>query len=1070
MKQFINHLRNFSIALLCIASAQTSAAPKITDNHSYKHPQTNIIVVGASVALPSKGTWSIAREGNDKNGFTDLLLEVPELIKQRNVGIRETAKKERRERNKNKYLLKRMYRQIEKLARENNGTTIQDIDLLMVDKRFKPKEVANVFLFSATKPIVEKDGKRWQRTKEKKPLLFELNPLIDDGKQWVVYTNGMVELVEIDKKLVKKYGFSIKAQKASLQKRLEEIAVSADYKIIARLNKGLKPSPQLVNLHNIETGKSLELRWTPKLTKTQDESLLKSWATKRLQNWLWLLKNGDVGYLSHWIVATQKQYKISKMDALLVDPRSRFRSRATNNRSSNLFGVLGGRAAIRETLQLQHLMAESSSSEKQDIAIEIIKGVEVKSHPFTEMLAGKKGGSLAMANIAPNDRFFAWFANPKDFIQYLDGGSDFIFNAGSTISGKSNNHQLKERYLNKIGVDANWAKRFLESDAVTEMAVILPDLFLLDGTDITLALKLKNPDSAKALLSLLKINTSNDVVIHEHKYGKSYWSIHNDLLMLSTNANELEKVRALAQATESERKNSLGQSAEFKYMLTKLPIEKKSHSFFYFSDPFIRHLVGPQVKIAQLRRLQARTEMESAAAARLLYKVDGHSDQPDLKTLVDKDYLNSPVLVKDLKFEADGSVSSASWGTPADMPTLLDHQIILVSRSEKKAYEEYMSGYNRFWRRFFDPIAIRLNLESEHEMEVSTFILPLIDNSIYQQLRDILVSSNGSTKQQLTVPKLTPEPVAQLSFNLNKKLWEKNTDVYIQKFLTKFIGIPSRVGDYFGPDVHLALADSDPIIVMGSGGLAGIFGAMDGSGRAAQSLTLPFIGSLLTRPSVLMIGLTDVDAVKNIMHSMASGPAHSTSFRGFGDGSFVGIADKDAWRYELNIEGIIGMRFGIEIKDRFLMISNQPLSYNPQLLSSDIALNNGAAFGLSPSAAVKQRPALFASASAQQQKSALSGNNLLYPFMISGTKSIDEALKKVKTQLGFLPVHPGTGNWQWKNGQVSSSTYGDAQQQFQTEYKKDEAFGILRDIERVNMNMQFEDDGLRAQVRWQISQ
>ena len=1059
MKILTNLSRTVFFTFLCALSfnAFSSPAPQISNNQAFQHPQTSITVVGAEITLPSKGIWSIKTE--DNTALTDISLIVPELIQQRGIGERELKRQERSKRSKGRYLLDTIYYQLEKFAKENAGVTPQSIDDIKDDKRLKGKDLANVFLIPSIK-IVNKEGKRWRRVKEKHPLLVELNPLVDDGKYWVKYANGRTDLVDIDQDLVKKYGLTIKAQQKSLEQRFTEIEVSANYQIIARLKNTLPKSSQNIGLENIETGEKLEIKWRPEI-KQQDSGLIKTWAIQRLKNWNHMLDNGEDGYLPYWLDAGYRQYGLERKDVVVERRNSR---RMRGNRSTNLFNVLGGRAAIQETLQLQQLNAERTDSEEQSIPIDSIKGVEVKSHPFTKMLAGKKGGSLALADIVPTDRFFAWFANPKDLNQYLDGGSEFIFNAGSSISGKNNDKQLKEYYFNKLGVDSKWAKHFLGSGAVSELAVVLPDLFLLDGTDVTLIMKLQQPTVAKTLLALLGIDAQNKIATHSHSRGKSYWSLHDDLLLVSTHANELERVRALA---AGDKQNSLGQSAEFKYMLTQLPIEKKSHSFFYFSDPFIRNLVGPKVKIAQLRRLQARAEMESATAARLLYKVDGNNKTPSLELLVEKKYLHDPILVKDMKFAVDGSVSSLEWGSPANMPTLLNSPISNIRPSEKKAYELYLRNYNRFWRRFFDPIAIRLNQESEHQMEVSTFILPLIDNSIYQQLRQMVVSDKNAKK--LSIPRLKPEPIAQLSLNLNKELWEKGANEFIQKFLVKLVGIPPRIGDYFGPDVHLALGDGDPIIVMGSGGLTDAFGMFNGAGRRGLSLMLPFAGSLLTRPTVLMIGLTDPEAVKGMLHGLSYGPIRSTSTRrSFGEGSFYGIAGKDAWRYELNIEGIIGMRFGIEVKDRYLVISNQPNSYNPELTRADIALNNGAALSLSPRAAVKQRPALFASASAQQRKAAMSGINVLYPFMVSGTNSIEAASKQVKAQLGYLPIHPGNGKWQWKSGRLSSTVFGDSTRQYQSEYNDNEAFGVLQKVKNVRMNMQFEDDGLRAQVRWEM--
>jgi len=158
-------IKPFFIIILSALSIQIGAAPKISDNHSYKHLQTGVTIVGASITLPSEGVWSIANVNN--SGLSDLLLEPPELIKLRNQGIREIKKNERRERNKNRYLLDRMYRHIERSARENEGKTIQNIDLLMADNRFKANEITNVFLIPAN--VVEKNGKRWRRVKDKKP-------------------------------------------------------------------------------------------------------------------------------------------------------------------------------------------------------------------------------------------------------------------------------------------------------------------------------------------------------------------------------------------------------------------------------------------------------------------------------------------------------------------------------------------------------------------------------------------------------------------------------------------------------------------------------------------------------------------------------------------------------------------------------------------------------------------------------------------------------------------------------------------------------------------------------------
>ena len=57
------------------------------------------------------------------------------------------------------------------------------------------------------------------------------------------------------------------------------------------------------------------------------------------------------------------------------------------------------------------------------------------------------------------------------------------------------------------------------------------------------------------------------------------------------------------------------------------------------SDPFVRRMVGPAVKIGQLRRMRARAEMEVITAGALLFRLDGNRARPELETLVRLGYV-----------------------------------------------------------------------------------------------------------------------------------------------------------------------------------------------------------------------------------------------------------------------------------------------------------------------------------------------------------------------------------------------------------------------------------------------
>ena len=113
--------------------------------------------------------------------------------------------------------------------------------------------------------------------------------------------------------------------------------------------------------------------------------------------------------------------------------------------------------------------------------------------------------------------------------------------------------------------------------------------------------------------------------------GRSvYWARQGDLLCVSTSRTELDGILDLGARQGA---GSLGRTAELRYMLTQLPLKKESRALIYLSDPFIRRMVGPAVKIGQLRRMRARAEMEMITAGALLYTLDGNRDTPDLEKL-----------------------------------------------------------------------------------------------------------------------------------------------------------------------------------------------------------------------------------------------------------------------------------------------------------------------------------------------------------------------------------------------------------------------------------------------------
>jgi hypothetical protein len=460
--------------------------------------------------------------------------------------------------------------------------------------------------------------------------------------------------------------------------------------------------------------------------------------------------------------------------------------RGRGNRTT-LFNVLGGRAAIRETLQLQDLVVanDEEDSTGQTVAVETIPGIEVKAHPYDDLLGTSEGEHLTIAELVPHDRFFCYFPQPKELVRFIDSGSAFMFDLSSGFNGRSIRYGLLERYLDRMGLTEETMRGLLESGALAEVGLFLPDLFLIDGTDLTVVARLGNPALARPILKLLGLSNSGKMTVLRSLNGEPvFWLQKNEWLLISTHRAELQSALSL-QASAGKR--SLGRSKEFRAMLRQLPLRETSRGYLYFSDPFLRRLTGPEVKIGQLRRVLARGQLEAISAGALLHQLDHPESEASLHELLTAGYV--PQIQRNLSGVRLGDglqAASEAFGTPAGMKSLLELPVDRVTTAEASAYATYRENYERFWRQFFDPIAVRFDQTGANSFEVETFILPLIDSSIYAGFREGILSAESGLA--LRVPVLNPEPVAMLSANITESTWVEFLDG-IDDWLIQFLGL-----------------------------------------------------------------------------------------------------------------------------------------------------------------------------------------------------------------------------------------------------------------------------------------
>jgi len=782
---------------------------------------------------------------------------------------------------------------------------------------------------------------------------------------------------------------------------------------------------------------------------------LESYARSRIDVWKPLLLQSDAPILRNWLARHEELYGLHPDQDLLA-------AHSESARQANYFEVLGGRAAIRESMQLELISKPVSGQEEAaKISIDDVSEVAVRSHPFDKMLDESEAPIrlVELAEFVPDDHFFAWFRNLAALRDVLDGAVSQFMRLESSLAVKSIDYKLGERYAERLGLSSAVLYQIEALNAVSEVAIVSRDLFFIDGADISIVARLTSPALTRSLLDVLGLVVPADGIVATHTLNSGddlFWTMRGDILLLGTSRSEIDRMLALNPKRD---KGSLGNSSEFLYMQQQLTIADTTQAYLYFSDPFIRHLVSPEVKIAQLRRMQARAEMEILVAGALLHLLDGHRGVPSKEQLIDRGYLPRYFEDRDYSLGEDLIVSSPTWGTIARMKPLDDAGVVKITKAEADAYNRFAQEYTGYWRQFFDPIAMRLDATGDRTYEVQSFILPMLDSGVYDEVERALVTEE--TGQDLRIPSVTPVPAMMFSVNLNDDLRVELSKM-ISDFLVEYTSVDPEVFDSIGSGIHLAVQDSTPIIALGGGDLWSAF-SKEMLNLEGFDTFLPIMASLATQPSTLLIELADPDRVHQFLAEAVIKRAEVG-----GSGELHKLQAREAWIYTLNIEDVVQIHLRLEIQDSYLAVSNLPWTTAVTIDEGSEAPLNGAQLTLDLTRISKQLPALHTKVYADYRAATVDGMGYIYPLLEAGiADNVSQAIRKHFEIFGLTPVHPANGEWIWRDSYLESSVFGTATQPEQPEWTEgDRSFGIFPQVDLVGVNMQLENTGLRATIRW----
>jgi hypothetical protein len=448
-----------------------------------------------------------------------------------------------------------------------------------------------------------------------------------------------------------------------------------------------------------------------------------------------------------------------------------------------LYETTTGASAITESLALRRLLGQNVVDRgERTIPITDVRGIDIAEHPWEKMMEGKKPAPEPLARLVPFDNYYVTFKSIRKFIEFGELLDAWGTNLIRAYELHSRDYRLKERYEKQLCIRSTSLGKTLGPLVVKGIALTGSDAYLREGSDVTVIFHVVNKglffaalepfiEEARKEFGPRLRQTRADyqgVPVESYVTPQREVSLHraaiDDFVIYS---NSPVGVRRVLDAYQ-ERGKRLADSLDFQYMRTIFRFDDKAEDgFAYLSDAFIRQLVGPADKIKEKRRLEALTSLSMLTHAALYSAWETGKLPADQKALLataglKEDEIRTPDGPPPV-WDAERTLAySDAYGTIPFATPLIEQTLDKVTQAEADDYNRFRLEYLGLWRQYFDPIGLRIGFTDE-KVKIDTYVLPLIRNSTYNELRRVAGDGTVTIDPSQFSPKTLVQFVMHLS-------------------------------------------------------------------------------------------------------------------------------------------------------------------------------------------------------------------------------------------------------------------------------------------------------------------
>jgi hypothetical protein len=809
-----------------------------------------------------------------------------------------------------------------------------------------------------------------------------------------------------------------------------------------------------------------------------DPSVMRAWANDQRRRANILAFTGGDSFPVYWNTAAATRYGL--------DPQSGGRpafGRESDAGPPDLYSVFTGAAAIQESLQLEPSGRGSRRAAAGDTAdnrpFASLAGPAVRSHPFAEMLKGRRPRVPDLAAYVPEDQYAVFFADINKQIELADLLDEWGGSLIEQFQANARDFGVRKRLVRQLCLETTALTRLFGDRVIGAMAFTGNDPFLKEGTDLTVLFVLKKKDVFLRHLARKYAEAVSGEGAHRADAtteGTTVMSVTTADGSISSHAVVLGDVAAVSNSPGALRRiigaargslPTLAAAKDLHYLRTIFPESDAAEDIFiYLSDAHIRKLVGPRWKIGEARRMRCASNLQFIANARFWYSSERRrvASYDDLQR---GGYFGktSPTCPDSGAYglAKDGGQAFCSVHNRMSLLTpLVDIRATHATGGEASEYAAFVDNYSRYWSRFFDPIGIRIKLGDT--VRIETCILPLIENSWYDGLVAFAGRQAGPVRESLVLPRT----IISLRGRMDPA-WLQKTEL-VREFTEQR---RLKLG-WLGEEISLNLCDGQVLFTV-DGRATGLFSSDRGRPSFAP-IAVGYLLSALNLPTYLSVSVTDANeaerAIPWVFQSMLLG-------RGGGGltaetytlephrGKNVYVLNFTLFMAKLRLyAGVIGDRLVIasrrDIITDLIDVSERPRSFEASL---DLSLYRNAFKEMEPVVNLGYQEDL--------RHACHKNLALIEALLLVGAVPERDLVSAALSLRGYEPYCPSGGSYRLDERfhRAACSVHGSSFRPKQPSHSSDReaAIKLVNSLKRINVRLAFTPEGLMSTVELERS-